>query len=261
MKTDDVINLIVDRVLAKLQEREHQALVVFTGGAIGFHESMEQLKKLQKNGWKLKVVLSSSAEHIVTKELIQKELSIKTVYVESENKGIQFLSQDSSILLIPTLTMNTAAKVALGISDSLATNIISKFLMEGLPIIAAEDACTPEHPFRLKAGRKMPSSSYINMYDEYLTRLEDFGIKLVGAEHIQKSVIHYQQTRFYEKQVKSTTNQTVINTDKKQVITRQDVMRARENGGVLTIHSNTIVTPLAIETANSAGVKIVRSGE
>lgn len=71
MDTEGLMEKIVEKVIETLK-REKQALVVFTGGAIGFNESVHQLNKLQTNGWTLKVVLSKSAEHIFTADLIQK---------------------------------------------------------------------------------------------------------------------------------------------------------------------------------------------
>lgn len=255
MNADEMIELIVDRVLQKLKSRENQALVVFTGGGIGFHESLEQLKKLQVNEWQFKVVFSKSAEHIFSKDLIKKELSINHIFLESENDGLHSLYEDTSLLILPTLTMNTAAKIALGIADNLTTNIVQKFIMEGLPIIASKDACNPEHNYRIKAGRKITPRSYIHMFQDYYKRLGDFGLKLVNASELQEAVIDYQRSQC------NTQNKEIEQTGRKKVVTRKDIMRAKEEGNVLDVQANSVITPLAIETADTIGVKIVRSGE
>ena len=44
---------------------------------------------------------------------------------------------DSQFVIIPSLTINTAAKVANCISDNLLTNMISRAMATGKPIVAA----------------------------------------------------------------------------------------------------------------------------
>ena len=255
MNTDEVIEIIVHRVLQQLKSRDNQALIVFTGGGIGFHESLEQLKKLLVNEWEFNVAFSRSAENIFSKDLVKKELSVDHIYLESENDGLQSLYEDTSLLILPTLTMNTAAKIAVGIADSLTTNIVQKFIMEGLPIIASKDACNPEHTYRVKAGRKKTPESYLHMFQDYYKRLEAFGITFANANELQKAVIDHQQSlyNYQDKELKIE--------GKKKVITRKDMISAKETGSILEVPANSIITPLAIETADTLGVKIVRSGE
>ncbi len=248
-----MIRVIVDRVLSRLEEREQQALVLFTGGALGFNESLDQLVQLQENGWNFKVVLSKGAENMMKEDLIKEKLSLKKVYLESENDGLYSLYQDSSILIIPTLTMNTAAKISLGIADNLATNLASRFIMEGLPIFAAIDACNPEHPYRIARGKAAIPESYSNMFRTYLSRLQDFGMRLVQAKELQQAVV---QSSHELPEADSQPKRA-----RKKVITRAEVMEAKENGSMLEVFADSIITALAEETAAIEGVKIVRSGD
>jgi len=251
--TEEMIRVIVDRVLSRLEEREQQALVLFTGGALGFNESLDQLVQLQENGWNFKVVLSKGAENMMKEDLIKEKLSLKKVYLESENDGLYSLYQDSSILIIPTLTMNTAAKISLGIADNLATNLASRFIMEGLPIFAAIDACNPEHPYRIARGKAAIPESYSNMFRTYLSRLQDFGMRLVQAKELQQAVV---QSSHELPEADSQPKRA-----RKKVITRAEVMEAKENGSMLEVFADSIITALAEETAAIEGVKIVRSGD
>lgn len=253
MITEEMIRVIVDRVLSRLEEREQQALVLFTGGALGFNESLDQLVQLQENGWNFKVVLSKGAENMMKEDLIKEKLSLKKVYLESENDGLYSLYQDSSILIIPTLTMNTAAKISLGIADNLATNLASRFIMEGLPIFAAIDACNPEHPYRIARGKAAIPESYSNMFRTYLSRLQDFGMRLVQAKELQQAVV---QSSHELPEADSQPKRA-----RKKVITRAEVMEAKENGSMLEVFADSIITALAEETAAIEGVKIVRSGD
>ncbi len=253
MITEEMIRVIVDRVLSRLEEKEQQALVLFTGGALGFNESLDQLVQLQENGWNFKVVLSKGAENMMKEDLIKEKLSLEKVYLESENDGLHSLYQDGSILIIPTLTMNTAAKISLGIADNLATNLASRFIMEGLPIFAAIDACNPEHPYRIARGKAAIPESYSNMFRTYLSRLQDFGMRLVQAKELQQAVV---QSSHELPKADSQPKRA-----RKKVITRAEVMEAKENGSMLEVFADSIITALAEETAAIEGVKIVRSGD
>ena len=86
MSADALIDSIVEEVLRRLERRVKKATVVFTGGAGGFPEALEQVKLLLENGWSLKIVLSRSAEYVLTPQHIRKKLGIEEIYLESENK-------------------------------------------------------------------------------------------------------------------------------------------------------------------------------
>jgi hypothetical protein len=191
MREDELVELIVERILKQLNklEPQHQAVVVFTGGALGYGEALKELRKLQHHGWKLKVALSRSAEYVFTPEMIKEELSLEQVYLESTNESLQELYHDTSTLILPTLTMNTAAKIAMGIQDTLTTNMTSKFIRDGMPIIASKNSCQPESSFGTKGTMERTPSSYRNLFENYFRSLEDYGISMVNADELHQAVL------------------------------------------------------------------------
>ncbi|MBA4603268.1 flavoprotein [Thermoactinomyces mirandus] len=254
MNTDEVIDLIVERVLEKLKQREKQALIIFNGSFTGLKESLIQLKKMQERNWKLKVVLSKSAGHLLDPDHLKKELSVQEICIEGRDKNLQSLDKDYSLLIMPTLTKNSAAKISLGIADNLTTSLVSRFIMRGLPIIAAKDACLPEE-------RKKTPSDYLNMFENYLDKLERFGLKLVKTDEIFQTVSENEPGpvhRFFPETAVKPGPQHIRG---KKVVTQSDILDAIDTGRVLNVQAKAIITPLAMETANDAGVKIVRLGE
>ncbi len=254
MNTDEVIDLIVERVLEKLKQREKQALVIFNGSFTGLKESLVQLKKMQERNWKLKVVLSKGAGYLFDPGHLKKELSLQEISIEGRDKNLHSLYKDHSLLILPTLTKNSAAKIALGIADSLTTSLVSRFIMRGLPIIAAKDACIPEE-------RKKTPSDYLNMFRNYSDKLESFGLKLVKTDGIFRAVsenepgsVHH----FFPETAVKPQPQKICG---KKIVTQSDILDAVDTGRVLNVQAKAIITPLAMETANDAGVKIVRLGE
>lgn len=252
MNADEVINLIVERVLEKLKEREKQALVIFNGSSIGLKESLAQLKKLQERNWKLKVVLSKSAGHFFDIDYLKKELSLQEFCIEGKDIDLHSLYRNYFLLILPTLTKNTAAKISLGIADNLTANLVSEFIMDGLPIIAAKDACLPD-------TKKTPLK-YTNMFRNYLDQLESFGMKLVKAGEIFQAVSENEpgfNHHFCPETVKPAPQQICT----KKVVTQSDILEAIDTGRVLNVQAKAIITPLAMDTANDTDVKIVRLGE
>jgi len=252
MSEDERIELIVERVLKKLMKPEHQALVIFTGGALGYGEALTELRKLQHKGWNLKVALSRSAEYVFTEESIKKELSLDKVYLESTNKSLHELYLDTSTLILPTLTMNTAAKIALGIQDTLTTNITSKFIRDGMPVIASKNACQPESSFGTSGTKDRTPPGYMELFENHFTSLEEYGISLVNADELQQAVL----TSSKNSNEITDTQQSNIS---KNIVTSADIMEAKNQ--TLYIPPEAIITALAEETANHADIKIVRLGE
>ena len=107
-----LIEYIVNKVIEKLEQRQKTTLVLFTGASIGFRQSIESLNKLQQNGWQFKVVISKAAEDVLTEDLIKKSLNIESVIKEDDKPDIKELLDQNNLIIIPSLTINTASKIA-----------------------------------------------------------------------------------------------------------------------------------------------------
>lgn len=182
------IESILEKVLNKLAAKGKTALVVFTGGASGFNESLSELRELLKDGWHLKVALSTSAEYIFTPQLIKEQLNIDEVYLETQNTGLKPLYEDVSMLILPTLTTNTTAKIACGITDTMTTNLALHAITSGIPVIAATNSSELTHIDRVELGLDNYPIEYKRLFNSYLKTLESFGVKLVQAIDIYQAV-------------------------------------------------------------------------
>jgi|SRR5699024_5422597 len=266
MDQETLIRFLTDKVLERLEQRKKTALVCFTGGAIGFNESLNELKKLQDNHWNFQVVLTNSAERIFTKELIKNELKMEGVYAESEIDQLRPFYDKASLLIVPTLTMNSLAKTSLGIADNLFTNLTTEFILSNRPIIAARDACQPNHPFRLNNRNGQAPKPYVSMFENYMNQVQQFGVKLVEVTEIFQTV---EQCQLTDKNHFSSSSNPLLsdifhdasNKSSKKVISRTDVMEAKQNNTDLVVHANTIITPLAAEVIKDMNLKIIKVGE
>ncbi|TCO77957.1 flavoprotein [Marinisporobacter balticus] len=246
---------IVNEVLRRLENMPKKALVIFTGGSIGFNESIEQIKKLKADGWKLRLLISRSAESVLTKEIIKDRIGSDEVeiHVERDPKEMKFYYSDIDKVIFPVLTMNTATKIAHGISDTLITNIVSQCLMMDIPIVAAKNACDPSNEERIRIGMGKAQTAYINTLNHHLTLLESYGIKLVSGNEIYDEVM--KRTKEHTNKKNHHTKEQVMY--KKKVLTRAGLVDAVDGNKDLMVSSKTIITEIAKDTARTLGVKII----
>lgn len=237
---DEIVNVIVKEVLKRidceLYIEKRNILVIYEEGIIDFKESLKSIKTLIKNGWKVKVLISQNAIITLDHGLIKDELKIEDIFVEGKVEDLECLKKDINRIMIPNLTINSAAKISLGISDTLPTQIISWGIIENIPIIAAEDNCNLKNNY-------MPLS-YENMVLEHLSKIQDYGIILTNSQNLYKEVTNY--------------NKGHRGIENKKLITEQDVIYAKKNSNQITVLKDTIITELAKDTALNMGVNIKR---
>ncbi len=249
MVSQEIVNKIVEEVLRRLEARRKRALVIFTGAALGFQEAIPQLKQLAKEGWTLKVLLSNSAEYVLTPKLIKEQLGISEVLLEKDVKSLHDLYKDVSTYIIPTLTLNTAAKISLGIQDTLVTNLIAHGIMSGLTIVAAKDGCDLSNPVRKEIGLNKNPKAYEDTFIQHLNNIESYGIKLVDAKGLYDSLNH--------KPLKDAVTTKVGTYEfNNKVLTRNHIFEARKYGEVFYVPKGTIITSLAMDAAREVGLKL-----
>ncbi|MFR2270438.1 MAG: flavoprotein [Clostridium sp.] len=266
-----LIEYIVNKVIEKLEQRQKTTLVLFTGASIGFRQSIESLNKLQKNGWQFKVVISKAAEDVLTEDLIKKSLNIESVIKEDDKPDIKELLDQNNLIIIPSLTINTASKIANCISDTLITNIVSKAMMSGKKIIASLNACCIENEERKSIYGDNVSLAYKNKLKNNLETIKSYEIELTTSENLFYKVEKYSKKNLntnnlvinnQSKDNKKTIdlkqpqdkNSLYIKLDKK-VISRADVYENRGYNYIF-VDKGSLITDLAKEEAKKLNLKI-----
>ena len=266
-----LIEYIVNKVIEKLEQRQKTALVLFTGASVGFRQSIESLNKLQQNGWQFKVVISKAAEDVLTEDLIKKSLNIESVIKEDDKPDIKELLDQNNLIIIPSLTINTASKIANCISDTLITNIVSKAMMSGKKIIASLNACCIENEERKSIYGDNVSLAYKNKLKNNLETIKSYEIELTTSENLFYKVEKYSKKNLntnnlvinnQSKDNKKTIdlkqpqdkNSLYIKLDKK-VISRADVYENRGYNYIF-VDKGSLITDLAKEEAKKLNLKI-----
>lgn len=266
-----LIEYIVNKVIEKLEQRQKTTLVLFTGASIGFRQAIESLNKLQQNGWQFKVVISKAAEDVLTEDLIKKSLNIESVIKEDDKPDIKELLDQNNLIIIPSLTINTASKIANCISDTLITNIVSKAMMSGKKIIASLNACCIENEERKSIYGDNVSLAYKNKLKNNLETIKSYEIELTTSENLFYKVEKYSKKNLntnnlvinnQSKDNKKTIdlkqpqdkNSLYIKLDKK-VISRADVYENRGYNYIF-VDKGSLITDLAKEEAKKLNLKI-----
>lgn len=246
MEYDELIGNIVNEVTRRLENSKKKALVIFTGGNISLDEVIRQINRLIEDKWSLKFFLSRNAEKVITPKLIKEKLKINHLYLESDIEDEKTLLEDVEYLIIPILSMNSAAKIALGIADTVVSHLTASAIMKGISIVAVKDACDPNNPLRASKGYNKIPPAYEKRIMGYLNNLIEYNIKLVESGSLYDCVTG----------LKTENRQAGLQVSKK-LVSREDIINAKHNGvKTICICKNTIVTMLAMDTARELGVEV-----
>ncbi len=254
---ETIIEYIAEEVKNRFIRERKKAIVIFTGASIGFKQSIESLQSLIKDDWKLEIVLTKGAERALTAELIKKLLPIEEVFTDDRKIDIEKMIAENNFILIPSLTIKTASKIANCISDNLATSLITRFITAGRPVIAAINGCCPENEERIKMGFT-PTESYKARLIENMELMRSYGIDLTISENLytktNKVLLRTHRISGREEKTKPPIESTSINIESR-VITRSTII---ENSiyKMLNLREDSIITNLAIEEAQKRKIKL-----
>lgn len=188
---EEIVNRAVEAVFQRLiaSAPQRKILMVFTGAGSGYVIGKDAIRLLMDGGHSLKVVLSSAAGFLIGEENMRKA-GAQEIIRSDQWVWTPTLVQENDLILVPTLSMNTAAKLALGLMDSLVNTIILGGLMGGKPVIAISDGADPYGDGGKVFGENYAAAPLLRArYSENLSLLKALGIHLVKKEHFLSSVV------------------------------------------------------------------------
>ena len=271
-----IVEYISDQIVLRYMDACKKAAVLFSGALIGYADAVRSLNELKKDGWSLTVIMSKAADEVLTKERIQNDIGPDAIYVEGAPVNGRQIIDDNQFVIVPALTINTAAKVANCISDNLLTNMISRAMATGKPIVAAVDGCCPDNDVRAKLGFKVTDAYKARMRSN-LEALQSYGIHLTVDNNLFEKVNKVYTASFdfpapdsdekpaqekakpvagtscgYSKPAETAS----VKLDKK-VIGRMDIAKNARFKTII-VGADAVVTGLAVDEAYNRGITIVR---
>jgi hypothetical protein len=147
MEHEAFVDKIVARVMALLAGEPldlspRNVLMLFNGASTGFVVGMEAIRRLAGSKHSLTVMLTPAAAHIITESQVRQAGASKVVGA-GEWVDTPALVKRSDLVLVPTMSMNLAARLALGLMDSPIATVILAALLAGKPVIAIKDGADP----------------------------------------------------------------------------------------------------------------------
>ena len=262
---NDLVEQIVNEVLKKMTALEEskapvpqdkRALVLFSGGTIGLKEVLGQLQAIAASNYRLQVVLTPAAEAIIGPDLLKSKLGDIEIITEANRKSPGDLSKNADKVIIPLLTMNTAAKLAHGIADNLVGTLALYALMRGKPVFAVCDACDPYDSARDKINMNLGNAAFKQMLKSNLDRLAEFGITLVKSGDLSAAVlgVGIKQSGQAQAAVAPAVQDADVFT--LRVLSAGDVSVCKRKA--IKIGANTVVTAMAKDLARERGIEILR---
>lgn len=272
-----IVEYISDQIVLRYMDACKKAAVLFSGALIGYADAVRSLQELKKDGWKLTVVMSKAAGEVLTEERIKNDIGPKAIYVEGAPINGRQIIDDNQFVLVPALTINTAAKVANCISDNLLTNMISRAMATGKPVVAAVDGCCPDNAVRAKLGFKVTDAYKARMRSN-LEALQSYGIHLTVDSNLFDKVNKVYAASFDFPSPDSDAKPVQVKAEQaaqpscsgsaaaeevssvkldKKVIGRVDIARNARYKTII-VGADAVVTALASDEACNRGIAIVR---
>ena len=257
---------VAAETLRRYNARPISATAFFTGALLGLKPVMDALRGLQNDGFSIRAVLSKSAGRLIGVDAVKEVLSSEEVCLEDQADREAW--EKAELILIPALTVNTAAKVANCICDSVVPNAISKSLLAGKLVIAATDGCCPAcmqrlekyagkipHPYAAALSRNLAA---MREYGVVLTSAEDFGrrVRQTAVERLRSLGASKEATALRLSPPQSAARSSVV--AGKRIVGLADLM-GMPPGGSVSVRKKAIVTQLAGDYASRCGITIVRS--
>ncbi|HMQ32819.1 MAG TPA: flavoprotein [Chloroflexaceae bacterium] len=184
MDDQALIDKVTARILALLSGESvelapRHVLMLFSGASTGFVAGMEAIRRLSGSAHTLTVVLSPAASQIITEAQARKAGAV-AVLGPGQWADAPTLVREADLLLIPTLSMSVAARLALGLMDSLVATLTLGALLAGKPVVAIRDGAEPGgrggEVFGAVPGAAAPLRARL---EGHLAALETFGVELV----------------------------------------------------------------------------------
>ena len=180
-----LIDKIVARVIAMLGGRpidtsRRNVLLLFSGASTGYVVGMEVIRRLTSADHVLTVVMTPAADQIITPDKVR-QAGAARIIGPGEWADAPGLVKQSDLVLIPTLSMNLAARLALGLMDSLITTLALGSLMAGKTVVAVKDGADPFGNAGMVFGATETSAPLLRTtLAGHLTTLAAYGIEMVA---------------------------------------------------------------------------------
>lgn len=203
----------------------------------------EVIKQLSGTETKSKPTLLLVGEPLYIEPTLLQKMNNHWNVLDAESFSGKELHKLDQVLFLH-VTQDLLAKGALGLFDTDDSKLLSRCIMEAIPVSLIPTAFLQEQLLEKNSKNK----AYVEHLLGYKETLEKFGVKLEIFESFMSD-----RDRTEVKQTR------VSDSRKKKLLTQRDVQDSKEDQ--IVVDKNTIITPLARDTARALGksIKVIES--
>ena len=259
---DAIVECLADRVVERLQARSNVALALFTGTELGVSEAVKSIEAMRDDGWTMRFAFSETAGQLRLPQLLNGVSAAGDASAAKPGNTTGEFSEDAlldgcSVLLVPTLSINSAAKIATGVRDSIPSRLVARALERGITVVAASDGCCPDNLQRIASGFRV-AEAYKEQLRANLEALQRYGIRLARAEKLAHAVRKMNVAVVPAVPAVSTIDAGgALVAAGKRVFSRSDAVQCRES--VLRLGRNVLVTSLAADELRVRNIQLIRT--
>lgn len=219
-------------------------LAVFLGSTRGLDSVTQTFRNLSRAGHSIVGYFSPSTVHILDKSKVAQDAELAVVLDELPLGRVSEFIRGFKAVVVPSLTRNTAAKLALGITDSALTYALLVALGNGVPVIAGRDGMYPDAASDCtECALDLPGMR--NILGAYERVLTEFGTQIVASKDVGASV-----------QRLLADPSSVEGTDLDGLITAE--MASAFSGAKVVLGRRAVVTPLAMDIFRERRIVVER---
>ncbi len=219
-------------------------LAIFLGSTRGLDSVTLALRNLARSGHSSVAHFSPSTAHILDKAKVLQDAEVARVLDDLPLGRVSEFIRGFKAVVVPSLTRNTAAKLALGITDSALTYTLLVALGNKVPVIAGRDGMYPDADTDCtECALDLPGMR--NILGAYERVLTEFGMQIVAAKDVGATL-----QRFFA--VPSSAEGSALD----GLITAETA--AAISGSKVVLGRRAVVTPLAMDIFKERKITVER---
>jgi len=253
-----VVALVQAKMIAAVPPR--RVLMLFSGASTGYVVGMDTIKMLSQAQHKLTVFMTASAMHVIGEGNVRKA-GAAGIIGPQQWVNTPGLVRETDLVLVPTLSMNTAARLALGLMDSLFSTLVLGALLANKPVVAVCDGADPYGNGGLVFSANNEGATALRQHlSRNLSTLIDYGVKLVAEEKFIATVIQQLQTGEEPKPVVTAVSPQpvlrVVGNGRAPILTAAE-LSTYQPGTTLHLPASARLTPLAQDNARTRNLTLI----
>lgn len=225
-----------------------RVLIVFNAGVRRLETALEQVRLIESAAGKSGVFTGDSARAWVCREDVKDKAGARCILDTVTPEGLEKVLERADVLVLPTLCIRVAARVASLTCGDRESDILLSALLQGKKVLASRDGFVLwDAPLSPKIRGEI---------EAVLTKLEGFGVFFCPTEALKTEFDRLTRAE-------GTAEKAAPRPEKgggHRLITARDIRRAADDGqDALTLAPGGIVTPLALDLAREYSIQILRT--